>query len=493
MGDRGVPAQEPFVFARLPFDLHMEIFKWVPPLDIVNLRLTCKYFEQLSRDRVVWLSLLRRQCFEEDVPLQQYELENMSSPELEVTCLRPHVFERMLTRKGSLTFTEQILSFACPTDHEFINEWGKLELDMVWQYQVVPGDRYIVTLYLSGWLRVWDTSAYDSDTEQYEIIASRKFSPCNSTMIVQRSVESPSIITIVVRNGQGLTGDLQDDNLLRRMDVLQLHITNRPWLTDIIASTITPFSARSSLWACDGHHIGVSGPSGNAIIWNYMNDTWVSASIAGSDDLLPTEQCFLDIVGDIVIYVVPDGGLRLYQFKLTKMYASLEEAERYQKSFDMKTFDLGKVRVARTSTMAYWRPRALANDDAVYGASAIDIVLGSEGGNDQIVVPFHFSPSDPAFYPTLPIFNQSQRYLVYSAFTSLGIEVVDLANNTPQVARSVPLVEYNPKIDRFVSHRPYGVELSSFSASMFMRSPDSRTEIKVWRFHLDNEVRTTGH
>ena len=91
--------------------------------------------------------------------------------------------------------------FQSPIDNEFINEWNELEADVLWQYQVIPGGRYIITLNLSGWLRVWDMWNA-TETKPVGLIASRKFPACESSMIIQRSVESPSIITIVVRSGR---------------------------------------------------------------------------------------------------------------------------------------------------------------------------------------------------------------------------------------------------------------------------------------------------
>ena len=98
------------------------------------------------------------------------------------------------------------MSFSCPIDHAFINEWNELEADVLWQYQIIPGGRYIITLNLSGWLRIWDIWAL-TETKPLELIASRKFPACESSMIIQRSVESPSIITIVVRSGRAPNDD----------------------------------------------------------------------------------------------------------------------------------------------------------------------------------------------------------------------------------------------------------------------------------------------
>jgi len=214
------------------------------------------------------------------------------------------------------------------------------------------------------------------------------------------------------------------------------------------------------------------------------------------------QLCFLDIVDDVVIFVVPDGILRLYQFRLTQMHASLDEAQQYRERCSMETYNVGNTQVTRTYTMAYWRPRTLEDDDMDLGTSAIDIILGSDGSNDQILLPFHFSSlrglntmqrqgvhnvtshDTPAFYPTLSVSHKSHRYLVYTTDTSLGVEVIKLMDNPPS-SRSMRLACFPLPIQP--NSRLHTVSLSSFSASIFFIPAGGRMEVKEWRFHLDGD------
>ncbi len=154
--------------------------------------------------------------------------------------------------------------------------------------------------------------------------------------------------------------------------------------------------------------------------------------------------------------------------------------------------------------MAYWRPRILEDDDARLGTSAIDIILGSENSNDQILLPFHFSSSagglttipgqgahnvtsydNPSFYPTLSVSNKSLRYLIYTTDTSLGVEVIKLMDDPAAPStHSVRLACFPEPIHQGV--RPHTVALSSFSASIFFIPPAGVMEVKEWRFHPDS-------
>ena len=71
------------------------------------------------------------------------------------------------------------------------------------------------------------------------------------------------------------------------MDVLQLDLSQRPRLTDTLASATIPYSP-DSLWSCDGHHIAALGPNNTATVWNYVKNTWASASIVGVEEQLVT-------------------------------------------------------------------------------------------------------------------------------------------------------------------------------------------------------------
>ena len=101
-------------------------FSLLKPLKYTNIIKTCRAFERITRQRVVWVAALHRVCFENTLFLPSFPISDMSNLEIEKAAMGPRrwielcaAFERRLLNHPARKGPGAIL---CPRSTRIINE-----------------------------------------------------------------------------------------------------------------------------------------------------------------------------------------------------------------------------------------------------------------------------------------------------------------------------------------------------------------------------------
>ncbi|KAL1658659.1 hypothetical protein GGF50DRAFT_66838 [Schizophyllum commune] len=87
-------AVQKLAFDTLPWDVILHILDFVPPLDIIALRRTCKLFCVATQQHVVWIHALRSVCYENNLYADIFAPEDLPRAHIELAATTPSRFIR---------------------------------------------------------------------------------------------------------------------------------------------------------------------------------------------------------------------------------------------------------------------------------------------------------------------------------------------------------------------------------------------------------------
>ena len=120
-------------------------FSLLKPLKYTNIIKTCRAFERITRQRVVWVAALHRVCFENTLFLPSFPISDMKDLEIEKAAMGPRRWIELCGayEKQHLNDPDAIL---CPRSTRIINEFPTESIDQFGLFFLVPGGRYLVKL-----------------------------------------------------------------------------------------------------------------------------------------------------------------------------------------------------------------------------------------------------------------------------------------------------------------------------------------------------------
>lgn len=122
---------------------------------------TCRLFKEVSEHRVLWCKFLRQFCTIHGVPPATYDLDRLTSAEIEHAVTRPYKFERRLSMdEGIRTYASNKLHL----DTSFADGSSGWELsldDVVETTALVRGGRFLIAVHNRHWLSCWDLWAHE--------------------------------------------------------------------------------------------------------------------------------------------------------------------------------------------------------------------------------------------------------------------------------------------------------------------------------------------
>ncbi|KAH9477619.1 hypothetical protein JR316_0009845 [Psilocybe cubensis] len=138
------------VLFQLPIDIHVYIFNFLSPSDILTMRKTCKTICTATFLRVVWIAALKGMCIENTVYDPSFPIEEMSIRDMERAAMGPQKWEKIVNKYTDqptppihiTTLSEELIEYDAGRPHELF---------------LIPGGRFLVTL-LVGYLSLWDLS-----------------------------------------------------------------------------------------------------------------------------------------------------------------------------------------------------------------------------------------------------------------------------------------------------------------------------------------------
>lgn len=172
-----------------------------------HLKQTCGLFRDLTHQRVLWCKFLRRFCRLHGVPPATYDLDRLSSLEIEAAVTRPYQFERRLSfDQGIRTYKSNILSL----DTSFSDTapgWDLSLDDVVETTALVRGGRFLVAVHDRHWLSCWDlwgtspTTAARNSTEAKRVSKTKGVWKCPGRVLrilAQQSADDENTLVIAV-------------------------------------------------------------------------------------------------------------------------------------------------------------------------------------------------------------------------------------------------------------------------------------------------------
>ena len=104
---------------------------------------TCKAFERITRQRIVWVAALHRVCLDNTLFLPSFPISDMSDSEIEKAAKGPRMWIELCGAYERLIEPGAIL---CPRSTRIINDLFPSEVDSYCtDFFIVPGGRYLVS------------------------------------------------------------------------------------------------------------------------------------------------------------------------------------------------------------------------------------------------------------------------------------------------------------------------------------------------------------
>ncbi|KAL1704074.1 hypothetical protein EV121DRAFT_206599 [Schizophyllum commune] len=146
----------------VPFDLTVEILKYLPPLDVLAVRKSCRSLRDASHDRSLWIGLVDSACAEHDMFLGGGVYEDLSLTQLEHAATSPARFLRCIPPSPAL-LEGRCMEPRYLKIHEETSVPSPrvlLSLNML----LVRGGRYLLTC-SRNCIALWDLWKGDDNTE----------------------------------------------------------------------------------------------------------------------------------------------------------------------------------------------------------------------------------------------------------------------------------------------------------------------------------------
>ena len=158
---------------------------------------TCKAFERITRQRVVWVAALHRVCLDNTLFLPSFPISDMSDLEIEKAAMGPRMWIELCGTYERLNDPDATLRL-CPRSTRIINDSFPTEVDSdseATQFFIVPGGRYLVSSLPERIISVLDLG-YTSSSD-CKLIA--------SVELPVKDVTDGELIVRATPDGMGLT------------------------------------------------------------------------------------------------------------------------------------------------------------------------------------------------------------------------------------------------------------------------------------------------
>ncbi|KAF8314774.1 hypothetical protein DL93DRAFT_991877 [Clavulina sp. PMI_390] len=264
-------------------------------------------------------------CLQNDIPLFTYNLPDMTSAEMEQSACQPYRLQQVLESTAPHVHRHRLLDLAMDND---LSEHSSLT-HTIFNIEVIPGGRYIVTTSDSGWLRCWDLARElkgQDDEEYIEMKPEAQYSsegrPIQGVWL-QRTAESPSkIVAIIYIQPHSLSPS--------ELRVLILNLSSEPQKSsfELQASLLLPWP---NLWLLEGEYVLYVDDGMNVRVWNWRDDLWGvindPTNTASADAPRGGLSNVMMAGRHIVLFNQTADGMTYRLYSLPKMHPTAEEAE----------------------------------------------------------------------------------------------------------------------------------------------------------------------